>query len=76
MSTPQSARQPLVGIALAAVVGIVLAEYFPAPLYVACGAVALLAIVLAWARPGLIYVLVTAGFFALHLAHQVDAPGG
>ncbi|MGI8431563.1 MAG: ComEC/Rec2 family competence protein, partial [Chthoniobacterales bacterium] len=76
MSTPQSARQPLVGVALAAGLGIVLAEYFPAPLYVVCGAVALLAIVsLGWARPGLIHLLVVAGFFALHLAQQVDAPG-
>ncbi len=64
------------GVALAAAVGIVLAEFVTLPLSVACGGTALLALlVLASPRAWLIPLLVACGFFVLHLAQRVDAPG-
>lgn len=76
MSAPRNPRQSLVGVALAAALGIVLAEFFAPPLYPVCGVVALLALVsLAWSRTASMHLLIAAGFFALHLAQQVDAPG-
>ena len=76
MSVPRNPRQPLVGVALAAALGILLADYLSAPLYLLCGAVALLALAsLARSSTALLQLLIVAGFFVLHLAQQVDAPG-
>ncbi|MEO6872117.1 MAG: ComEC/Rec2 family competence protein [Chthoniobacterales bacterium] len=76
MSSPQNPRQPLVGIALAAGLGIVLAEFFAPPVYLACGAVAILAVAsLIWSRGAVIQLLVVAAFFAGHLTQEIDAPG-
>jgi competence protein ComEC len=69
-------RQPLVGIALAAIPGILLAEFTTPPINLICGGVALLALVsLAWPREWQSYTLVPATFFVLHLVQQIDAPG-
>ncbi len=76
MSFPENLRQPLVGSALAAAVGIVLAEIFSPPLYGLCGLLVIAALVSLSTRRSLYFhLLVFAGFFALHLAQQADAPG-
>ena len=73
LATP---RQPLVGIALAAIFGILLAEFLAPPLSATCLFIALVALVsLARPRPLLTHLLVAGGFFALHLVQQTDAPG-
>ncbi len=75
MSPPQP-RQPLVGIALAAGAGIILAEFITPPLYATCGIVILAALVsLACPRPLFTTLLVTGAFLAVHLVQQADAPG-
>ncbi len=76
MSPPRNPRQPLVAIASAAAAGIALADVIAPPVYLACGAVAILAVVtLIWPRDPFIHLLVLAAFFALHLTEQADAPG-
>ncbi len=76
MTPREKPRQPLVGIALAAVVGIVFAEFVSAPPYATCSLVALAAVVsLVRPRPLFTVLLVIGGFFALHLVQQADAPG-
>jgi competence protein ComEC len=71
-----SPRQPLPGLALAAIGGILVAEFFRAPIELVCGGILLTAIV-SLIRPAvwLTYFLVTAAFCALHLVQQTDAPG-
>ena len=69
-------RQPLLGAALAASAGILLAEFLPAPIGPLCCAIILVALVTlirptAW----LTLPLITAAFFALHLEQMTDAPG-
>jgi competence protein ComEC len=69
-------RQPLTGIAFFAIGGILLAEFFALPFALLGPAIALGAIVsLAQPKAWLTYLLVAAGFFALHLAQLHDAPG-
>ena len=76
MNSRISARQPLVGLALAAMLGILLAEFVPLPIYEACFAVAFLALVsLGWPRSPLLHLLVLGAFYALQIVRQTDAPG-
>jgi competence protein ComEC len=76
MKFPQAPRQPLVGVALAAIFGILLAEFLSPPIGATCLLIALLAIIGLWRpRPLLTHLLVVGGFFALHLIQQTDAPG-
>src|SRR5450432_536182 len=76
MKFPQSPRQPLVGVAFAAIVGILLAEFVAPPIGTTCLFVALAALVsLAQPRRVLTYLLVVGAFLALHLIQHADAPG-
>ena len=76
MRLPRFPRQPLVGAALAAVGGIMLAEFVSLPILPLCLAIALGAI-FCFFRPAtaLAYLLVAAAFFFLHLVRETDAPG-
>ncbi len=71
-----SPRQPLLGLALSAVGGILLAEFFAAPLGLVCSFIVLAAAVVL-IRPAiwLTQLLVAATFFVLHLVELTDAPG-
>ncbi|HEX8680479.1 MAG TPA: ComEC/Rec2 family competence protein, partial [Chthoniobacterales bacterium] len=68
-------RQPFIGIALATLIGVVLADFAPSPI---AGAAALL-IAAAYAvvrrSTRATYVAVVAAFFALHSARQTASPG-
>jgi competence protein ComEC len=76
MSAP---RQPFVGLALMAALGIIIADFFPigAPRWwLAAVAFALLAILLfCWPNLGSTYLLVSAGFFLLHNFRTGNTPG-
>src|SRR6266571_1441818 len=76
MNTP---RQPFVGLALMAVLGIVVADFFPVAAsrwWFAAVAFALLAIPLfCWPNLGSTYLLVGAGFFLLHNFRIGDTAG-
>src|SRR6267378_7984298 len=68
-------RQPFVGLVLAAIIGIVVADYFPAIsrpiLFIAIlGALA----GLRWSYASLVFALVAATFFALHSARITSTP--
>ena len=69
-------RQPFVGLVLAAVIGIVAADYFPA----ITGPILFIAILgalagLRWSFAPLVFALVGATFFALHSARITNTPG-
>ena len=69
-------RQPLTGIALSAICGILLGDFFELPIALLGTAIALTAIVnLARPMTWLTHLLVAAAFFALHLVQLHDAPG-
>jgi ComEC/Rec2-related protein len=76
MNTP---RQPFVGLALMAAVGIITADLFPISVFrwwLAAITFALLAIALfCWPSLGSTYLLVGAGFFLLHNFRISDTPG-
>src|SRR5947199_3562215 len=76
MSIP---RQPFVGLALMAAIGIVVADFFPIATrdWLLAGAIfATLAIPLfLWPKFGSTYLLVGAGFFLLHNFRTDDTPG-
>jgi len=76
MNAVVSRRQPLTGIAIPALCGILLAEFFELPIALLWPVIALAAIV-GCARPtaGLTHLLVAAAFFTLHLVQLHDAPG-
>lgn len=76
MNPTVSHRQPLMGIVISALCGILFAECFEIPLALLWQAVALAAII-SLARPTawLTHLLVVAAFFALHLTQLQDAPG-
>ncbi len=75
MSTNVWPRQPFVGLGLAAVTGILLAELSPHPL-LALGILPLAAAA-AWRvrRPVVIHVFAALAFFALHSLRQTESPG-
>src|SRR6266566_1131628 len=69
-------RQPFVGLVLAAIIGIVAADYFPA----ITGPILFIAILgalagLRWSFAPLVFALVGATFFALHSARITNTPG-
>ncbi|HEY1583103.1 MAG TPA: ComEC/Rec2 family competence protein [Chthoniobacterales bacterium] len=71
-----SPRQPLVGLALSAAAGIVLAEFLILPIGLGCLVVAILAAtVLLRPAAWLTQLLVVATFFVLHLGQITDSPG-
>src|SRR2546423_8248166 len=68
-------RQPFVGLVLAAIIGIVAADYFPAisrPILF----IAILGVLagLRWSYAPLVFALVGATFFALHSARITSTP--
>ncbi|MEP7249026.1 MAG: ComEC/Rec2 family competence protein [Spartobacteria bacterium] len=71
-----SPRQPLSGVAVAALGGILGAEFCSAPLGLVCAFLSIAAFV-SLIRPAfwLTGALVLMGFFALHLGQETDAPG-
>jgi len=76
MKLCNSPRQPLLSLALAAIGGILLAEFLQAPIEQICAGVLLIAAVCA-IRPTqwLANLLLAAAFYTLHLVQQNDAPG-
>src|SRR5207248_8192645 len=72
-------RQPFVGLALMAAVGIIIADFFPiAPLHwqIGASAFALFGIaLLCWPHLTSTYLLVGAGFFLLHNFRTGDSAG-
>ena len=69
-------RQPLVGAALAAIGGVLLAEFLRAPLPLVCVFLVLgAALNLIRPRAALTHLLLLAAFFALHLVQLTIAPG-
>ena len=71
-----SPRQPLLGLALSAIGGILLAEFFPAPVGLVCSFIVVAAgVVLIRPAIWLTQLLVAVVFFALHLVQLVDSPG-
>ncbi len=74
MNPPKTPRHPLLGVALAAVAGICLAEWIAPPLAVT-GTIVLLVVCLLSPRSWLTFLLVAAGFFAAHRIQERDAPG-
>jgi len=76
MKLLNSPRHPLVGAALAAISGILAAEFVPIPLPWLFVVLTLTAVVsLIRPRTGLTYSLLGAAFFTMHLAQLNDAPG-
>jgi ComEC/Rec2-related protein len=68
-------RQPFVGLVLAAIIGIVVADYFPAitvSIFLIAVAGALAA--LRWPFAPLVFAVVGATFFVLHSAHITNTP--
>jgi len=72
-------RQPFVGLAIAAALGIIFADYFPIAvshwlfagiLFVLCACV-----VFVWARSASTYLVVAAAFFLIHNYRTADTPG-
>jgi hypothetical protein len=72
-------RQPFVGLALAAAIGVALADFFPvSPTHWMLGAtlfVVLGSATFFWPKVGSTYALVGFGFFLLHLFQTQDTPG-
>ncbi len=69
-------RQPLVGIAVAAIAGILGAEFWSVGIGVSLGAVGAAALlVLVWRRSLFAHLLVVGAFYLLHSVQQTDAPG-
>lgn len=79
MNLMNAPRQPFVGLAIAAAVGIVVADYFPVPnsvLLLSGLALAMFALILLrWPNAGSTYAFVSCGFFLLHSLQTTDAPG-
>ncbi|MBA3544191.1 MAG: ComEC/Rec2 family competence protein [Chthoniobacterales bacterium] len=71
-----SPRQPLIGLAGAAIGGVILADFFALPIPLLCVSVALLALI-AFLRPSpaLTLVLVATTFLALHRVQLADSAG-
>ena len=71
-----SPRQPFVGLAIAAGLGILCADLAPNISQFVLGAIGLLAIIaLVWQRLIATYAFVFAGFFYLHSLQMIDTPG-
>jgi ComEC/Rec2-related protein len=71
-----SPRQPFLGLAISAAIGILVADNWPLPLATAAMIAGALAVAAWFARRALlVYALVAAGFFFLHCARTIDSPG-
>jgi competence protein ComEC len=69
-------RQPFVGLALAAALGILCADFAPNTARAALGAIAVLAIVAClWRNSIATYAFAAASFFFLHSLQLIDTPG-
>jgi competence protein ComEC len=69
-------RQPFVGLALAAVAGMLFAEFVPLPIGVCLGALGCASLgALVWRRSLGGYLIAAGAFCLLHSVQQVDAPG-
>src|SRR6202043_1001197 len=71
-------RQPFVGLSISAAIGIICADFFPVPGFVALiAAIVLIAalVALRWPHLTSTYALVCAGFFLLHSSQITDTPG-
>src|ERR1700730_17205276 len=72
-------RQPFVGLAIAAALGIILADYFPIAishwLFAGILFVASASAVFGWARSGSTYLVVAAAFFLIHNFLTADTAG-
>jgi ComEC/Rec2-related protein len=69
-------RQPFLGLAISAAVGILLADYSPdCSITVAVVVAAIAATALVTGRSLVVYALVGCGFFFLHSARTLDTPG-
>jgi competence protein ComEC len=69
-------RQPFLGLALSAMIGILAADNWPQPLTTVALIASAIALAAWFARNALlVYALVAAGFFFLHCARTVDSPG-
>lgn len=75
----RAARQPSVGLAVMAALGIVVADFFPVPqaawFPVAAGFLATGLALLRWPTARSTYAFVTLGFFLLHSSRIEDTPG-
>lgn len=71
-----SPRQPFLGLAISAAIGILAADNWPQPLTMMALILATIALAAWIARTALlVYALVAAGFFFLHCARTVNSPG-
>ncbi len=72
-------RQPFVGLAIAAMLGILAGDFFSIPqnvIFPVAGVLAAVALlVLIWPRPLVVYLLVVVGFFLLHNIRTIGTPG-
>src|SRR5690349_19223341 len=79
MKLPSAPRLPFLGLALAAAVGIIAADFFPlrAVALVAGAIIVALAglVLLRWPNLLATYVFVGTGFFVLHTFHTTNTPG-
>ena len=79
MKLPTAPRQPFLGLALAAAMGIVLADFLgiPKSVLIAGAVAAIVCAVVLLRRPNLVftYLLVAASFFWLHILQITDTPG-
>src|SRR5438552_9374562 len=79
MKFPTAPRQPFLGLALSAAVGIILSDVFALPgvAVIACASVAAICAIalLRWPNLFLTYAFVIAGFILLHTFQMRDAPG-
>ena len=76
MNLLSAPRQPFVGLALAAVTGIIVADILPHPSLVLLLLLAIGALVVSvWPSSFMTYTLVGIGFFWMHSLHLTNSPG-
>ena len=79
MKLPTAPRQPCLGLVLAAIAGIIVADFFPLPpaaLVAGTAALAICAFVmLFWPNLWLTYLFIGAGFFLLHILQTTNTSG-
>lgn len=79
MKLPSAPRQPFLGLALAAALGIILADFFALPSVALIPAAVVIGVcalsLLFWPNLALSYLLVASGFFLLHNFKTTNTPG-
>src|SRR4030088_1554341 len=68
-------RQPFLGLAISATIGILIADRWPDCSLTLAGVIAAVAVVALLSRGSAVYALVAFGFFFLHSARTTDTPG-